>query len=1070
MKKLLTLFALIAVFASAPIGVTLAGITGTVSGTVIDDDGKPLPGATVRIEGTKRGGLTNKDGSFNIIGVEAGAHNLVVTYVGYQDYKARIRVSADLVTKVNVTMSTGEVMLEGVDVVAEMVNKSQVGVMDDLDPSSLEGTTLGESISALVGITAGARGAGGGWNIRGARSSESQIMIDGLVISNSFTGGFGMAGRSYFPMTSSYGTENVQVITGGFGAEYGNVMGGLVNTVVKVGDTEFYEGHIRWKHDLNALWGSQSIGTKIINDPTNNRRKPIESGDGLKYQGPNQHNFDIGFGGPIPGLDNTMFKNSTFYISSNAMFEEYRGNSYEVYDPWGNNLGLLPNNGTWQKNITGRLRLSLSDDIELTTGGQFGLVNLERMSFYWLYADNPAMQYDQDGNLVPTNDVPAYVSQQAAYNQNNSNMMARIRHTLNSTTFYRVTVSRTTNNEEYSKRASFDDPDFITGFDLYYPEDNYSTGESGQLIPNDPDNRIDVFQPVDVLQPSADGYMTASFKDINPLTGHIEGDADRYFSNNAYGITNYFYGYGNERNFNFRNSSYWQVDGQFNKLIDGGKDEFTHRIKGGFEVRLNELNRHYNSLPWSSVPFMDVYTDEWGGNIYTQDQEIRELTSHPYKPYSFGMFVQDQIEYKGIIFTPGVRFDLFDPNAQSRVESTEFIPIGADTGFVDASMKWQFSPRMGVTYPITDRSNIRLSYGLYFQIPNWQYLYDGFNYEILRGNAVMGNTDLEIQRQNKYDISYNHQLSNIFAINLNAYYNDTYNQLGTVYVPAIPNPYYLYKVTEFSTSKGVEVQLTKRANNDHLSFRVNYALAQATGTSSSPSGNINVNIDPYTGLPAYALAEYPLAWDVTHNVNGLVTIMWLKQQGPSFGSIYPLENFSIGFDGQFSTGTPYTRLDRSGRVVSEINAERQPNWWMVNMRLAKSFQMRDWFGDGAGKSSLEIFVNFNNVFNNTQATGVYSRTGDPLDNGYNFDLTVGDFSQIPYYKEAVWGLDASVGPSQYNNVGDRNYSAQSDQNLDGYSTATERFDSYLQYLDDVVSFKGNYFAPRRIYVGVMFRF
>ena len=57
----------------------------SVSGTVLDETGGPLPGATVLVDGTNRGVTTDFDGNFSIQAAEGEV--LVVSYVGYATFK-----------------------------------------------------------------------------------------------------------------------------------------------------------------------------------------------------------------------------------------------------------------------------------------------------------------------------------------------------------------------------------------------------------------------------------------------------------------------------------------------------------------------------------------------------------------------------------------------------------------------------------------------------------------------------------------------------------------------------------------------------------------------------------------------------------------------------------------------------------------------------------------------------------------------------------------------------------------------------------------------------------------------
>jgi outer membrane receptor protein involved in Fe transport len=77
-----------------------------------------------------------------------------------------------------------------------------------------------------------------GYSIRGSRPSETQIRLDGMNMGNQFSGGFGASGSQYFPMVSAYATEEVQIITGNFAAQYGDAQGGIINSVMKTGRTD----------------------------------------------------------------------------------------------------------------------------------------------------------------------------------------------------------------------------------------------------------------------------------------------------------------------------------------------------------------------------------------------------------------------------------------------------------------------------------------------------------------------------------------------------------------------------------------------------------------------------------------------------------------------------------------------------------------------------------------------------------------------------------------------------------------------------------------------------------------
>lgn len=1061
MRKIINLFLLWLISVALPLSLEASNY-GTLKGKVVDEEGNPVVGASVRVMGTRLGGFAKADGRFIVVSIPAGSYTVKVTAVGYAPHEVVVRISADDETEISVVLKQEGKVTEEVTVIGEkLVSHQDIGVKRQFENQQLTSIAR-EGLQAIIGLSAGVFNTGGGWIIRGSRPNETQIRVEGMDVSDKFTGGFGIVGATYYPMVSAFATEEVQVLTGGFSAEYGNVLGGFVNTTLKTGRTDRYEGFIRWRTDVPMFFGRQPHDLKLIRE--GDRYKAIDWGEGPKLQGSNQHTFEFGIGGPIP-----LWEKATFFISGNYFFEKYRGASYEIYDPVHvnnlgqieqNNLGRLPNNRSWKKSFQAKLKFPVAKDIDLIAYYNFGLTNLETLDWGWLYAIEPGAIQG-----LPSYGVAERRAKSPVYNQFAKSGFIQIQHRIGSNSFYEIKISNTSNNSDASKRKNFNDPGFFTGFEVWYPQDNYAVSP-GKLVPGK-DKIIDEYTPISTISPSKDGAVPKmEIQNVNPLTGYIEGSSSTAQSQNAYGLTGIFDLHGNERTFEFRRSNYWQIDGNYTLAVEG---EFNHMFKTGFEVQMYELKRHMNSLPWDANPFFDVYTDDWGGNLYADNQKVYDKTSKPYRPITGGVYVQDQITYKGLIITPGLRFDFFIPNSNYRTVVEYFVPITSDTGFAKATTKTQISPRLNVTYPITERSNISISYGVLFQMPPMQYLFDAFAVDQLRGNSIIGSPNMNPQKSNMYQVTYNNQLTDDFALDISAYYKDNYNQVGLVYVAAVPTPYYLFTVSEYGSARGIEFTLRKRPT-DHIQLNLNYNLSFATTTGSSPGSNYLVAVDPYTGKQAFPLAEFPYGGDRTHRVNAIIDFLWGSKQGPSIAGIYPLENTIINLSGFFQTGTPYSRQDRSGNVISEFNSERLPSIWGVNMRLQKGFNLRDWFGDGAGNSRIEFFVDVDNLLNYTGVVSYFVRTGDPNDDGVNFYRPVTDFSAVVYYSHADYARAETYSSDQYSIYGDRLYNINADYDRNGLVTRDEKFQSFTKYLEDARRFRGNYFAPRTVYAGIMFRF
>ena len=1050
-----------------------ASVYGILKGKVVDEEGKGVLGATVRVQGTTLGApVRNKDGSYTIANIPAGSYEVLVRAVGKKEAIKKVRISADETSEVNFTLVDESVMGETVVVTAQksLISKETDGKKQTYSSEDIQGTTA-RGVTGIVGLSAGVRDAGSGFSIRGARSTETQFRVDGLDVGNQFTGGMGFGGTGYYPMVSQYGTEEVQVLTGGFSAEYGNSQGGVVNTAVKTGRTDKYEALMSYYTGIPALYGRQAYDLDL--QRVDNKWVPVDAGEGAKLQGSGEQTIDFGVGGPLPL---PFFKHSTFYLSTTYFYEKYRNNNYEIYDPLGNNLGQYENNQTWRKNITGRIRFAITDNIGLILGSTYGVTSAEFGDWYWLYANGTGVLNGVD-NGIQEKIAKVPVGNQVVYN-----FMARINHTLTPSSFYEFTISRNTNNDIVGRRyidpnsgeIATGDPDFFTGFKILEPRDEYVINGSTLTQATEVNGRVqgdkilDEYTGLTTMGVTKDGYFRGDQPVRNPLTGYFEGPGYDGGTNNAYGLQNFFASTGAGSGVDYRLGTYWQFDGSYTNAFDTG--EFGHIFKTGFQLRFYEFHRHYNGAPYDGNPFFDIYTDKYGGNLYADNQKVWDLTSKPYKPTEFGMYIQDQIKYKGIIINPGVRLDLVDPAADYRLPSSTFIPISSDTGFASAKMKYQISPRLNVAYPITDMSVISIAYGLYFKTPQFQYMYDNFAVDILRASNLIGNPNMEAQKTSAYQVAYNQQFNDYLAFGITAYYNDRYNQLGTMFVPAVPTPYFQYTITEYSTSKGLEFELRKRPAGDHLLLQLSYTLSNSVGTSPSATSNYNVAKDPYTGKLTYPLAVYLAPDNLTHWFKGYINFIWGDDEGPSIFGINWLENTNINFTGSWRSGYPYTKTDKDGKAIGEYNAETQPSYYTVSSKIMRSFKLSDIFGDAVGNTWIDLYVDIYNLFNITRPIAVSTTTGDPVDNGRSLEVRIGDFNATTWYKEASYENSSSFASDQYDRYGNRLYNENSDFDKNGLVTQAEKYQAYINYVETAWSFLGNYQYPRTVYFGVVVRF
>ncbi|MEO8591503.1 MAG: carboxypeptidase regulatory-like domain-containing protein [Flavobacteriales bacterium] len=227
----LSLFAVLAAHAQAGAGSLKGKITDKISG-------EPLPFVNVVIEnrGTQvSGGATDFDGEYFIKPIDPGTYDVIVTYVGYQPQKQTgVVVNSNTITFLNLQLSAG-VELKEFQVIAYTVPLIQ------RDGGASGGTVTrdqiakmpGRSANSIATTVAGASdaGTGGGISIRGARTENTYYYIDGVKV----PAGAGTG----LPKSA---IEEVQVITGGVPANYGDVTGGLINITTRGPSRNFFGG------------------------------------------------------------------------------------------------------------------------------------------------------------------------------------------------------------------------------------------------------------------------------------------------------------------------------------------------------------------------------------------------------------------------------------------------------------------------------------------------------------------------------------------------------------------------------------------------------------------------------------------------------------------------------------------------------------------------------------------------------------------------------------------------------------------------------------------------------------
>lgn len=1081
MRIIITLF--ISLFLIVP-QFAFAGTKGVLEGKVTDQDGKPLRGAKVLVIGpSKTGAIVKKpDGYYVVPNLEAGTYEVTASFLGKGKLTKEIRISADQTLTINFELGDKSVTTEKVVVTASRIDKTKVGAVNVITQEDRDVVPT-NSVNSFVAISAGVQSGGGGFQVRGSRADQTVQKVDGMETSSAFTGGAGRMGVNNYPTVSADATEEIQVNSGGQSAEHGGTLAGVINTTLKTGNTERFEGFFNYRTNIEALYGYQKSGLEFYEEAGS--YYPVETGEGLKLQSNGLNQFEFGFGGPLG------FLNSTFYLSGNNVFVEHanslfssggeynssyrsNGSQYKVLDPDGNNIGLMDNNNLWRKNITARMKVNLSDELNIVLGGTWGNTNLEQGSWSWLYSTD---EY---------NGIPENIAKQNVTNQDVLNVQTKLTHILKDiNASYELSFKYSENNDFTTRRKGNEDPGYFDGFDIYDLQDNYAVDPNTLVITDSADTKNDFYQEfVDPAGRSRDSSNIMPIPLNNPFSGYVEGYPERT-TNNPYGIENVFWRH-NTMGYEFREGTWFQVDGNYDQIFSIG--DFSHKIKTGFEFRQYSIQRHNQTRPNQPLESTtDVYSDKYP-NIYLTDKSIESLYNTPKTPNSFGVFVQDQIRFKGLVITPGFRLDYFNSDSRARkissLDVTEeekilgFTPISEinnDTLFKDATAKYMFSPRFNITYPISEEpgesSNFSFNYGIYYKMPALNPIFDNFNLNKPTTGRV-GDPDIEPEQTRTLQVAFEQEYNSEFYFKASAYFKDIYNELGVIAVKVAPTPFYLTAVTEYAFNRGIEFEVSKRLS-DNYSFKLNYTLSSSKGTADGISSNFGLTPDRSiidTTIYPFPVDLYPMNRDIRHQINMNLSFFLGKEEGPSIGGIYPFEDMTFGTQTNFRSGLPYTIVDDAGQEIGEKNSERGPIYWQTDLRINKKLrigEMMEWFGE---ETTIDLYLDIQNVFNLRDAVGYYNSNRSPIYNVGIFRQNITNHSVDALYEKAIVSIPESSARSQYDLHGYRQYNSNADLDDNKLVTQDEKYAQTMKYYNDTQRFKQNFQVPIRVSFGLKLRF
>lgn len=421
----------------------------------------------------------------------------------------------------------------------------------------------------------------------------------------------------------------------------------------------------------------------------------------------------------------------------------------------------------------------------------------------------------------------------------------------------------------------------------------------------------------------------------------------------------------------------------------------SYQIKGDYT---NQVSKAHNIKSGFTFKMYDFYYENFAAE--SKSNRTNEMNVFDGKPYEGNVYVQDKIEFPGLIVNIGLRGDFFNQNREAPKNMYDPLAMqigtpghdpGAPLGIPGTPEKEKtklqvaIAPRIGISHPINENAVLHFVYGHFYQRPSWTKMfgfpfmnYAGTSDSMLNAYAKQltfmdewqgyyGNSELGYERTIQYELGVDYNIADILKLDLTGYYKDASRE-SNVITGVYASTYTATKAlmvsnAGYSDVRGIETKLESRFDgifNFGLSHEVYWSFTGEVGFSRLyEAGSQSINVPK-------GLRQGKGAWGDYQRIKGWASIYIGKNEGPEIFGIKPLSDVSIYSNFWWRSGDPYT-YHGPGDMSTEPNNMRWFNYYQIDLRVSKGF---DLFG-----VNTELSVNIKNLLNSKFLRRLY---GDDL--------------------------------------------------------------------------------------------
>lgn len=938
------------------------GQTGKIIGVVKDaGSGELLPGVNISLEGTTYGAASDVDGYFVILNVPVGVYDIKASFIGYKDVtQTGLRISAGTTTEANFTLEETAIEGQAVVVTAQrpLVEKHVTQSVSLVTSEDLQNIPI-RGFNQVMATQNSVVVQDGNIYIRGGRPDEVGYYIDGASTVDPLTNT-----QSLYVIQEA--VEEFQVLAGGYNAEFGGANSGIIRTDLKTGGSK-YNITADFQTDKFASEGSKFLGTYsyrhhyaigTFSGPIGSNKIRFFGAVENAYKGDREVRFSEGF---------TL----TNLVDGNGQNPNVGAGNPDVIDSYAYPAGFTPQREEDQWAIQSTLLFDYSPI-------QF------RLSGSWSDRSQQFNSFRDDISSASRPETPMLnVMNDRTFDDVFTNLLlsGKFTYVISPTSLVDATVSYF--NSKLDREDSYFGNEWWKWFDSTAVA-NHTGGDIGyksRWVPQE-DYQFSGIpfarngDPYRVYRLQEQNYIGGALNWVSQIGRHHEikigGDVRSY----------------NLRRITISNTAAMNLVGR--QADQAGVDPYTFLV--------NEIN------PQSWIP--NAVPNNYGYDIFGRkadsdqyidvggDEDLK-LADAPRKPLYGSFYLQDKIEYNDLILNFGLRYDYFD--ADSRLlRDPQNVTVDLTTNqikeenWIDSPTFSQISPRLGFSFPVSDRTVFYMQYGKFIQMPELETMFAGsqrYNYEYVSSGFSFQNPvgyGVDPVRTTSYEIGFRQQIGSMAAFDVAGFYR---NVQGQVQVDKVFGSVYTFNVlsnADFSTTKGLEFSLNLR-RIQRLQAQMNYTLQNAEGTASTRTSTVGA-LEQDDPRPTVI---NPLDYAQTHRGSIILDYRWGRNDGGPIlenlganllfnfnsGHPYTFSESTVGQADAYTSGTDYMLDPRSRIALEQIGASTTPANFNIDLRLDKTFNiLRD--------LQATVYMRVLNLLNTKNTINVFQATGNAEDDGF----------------------------------------------------------------------------------------